>query len=292
MCELKIDTAIVRHLVSTQFPQWKDLPIRPIALCGWDNKTFHLGKDMLVRMPNSAKYALQVEKEHKWLPKLAALLPLPIPEPLAMGKPASMYPWKWSIYRYLEGDTAASTPPSNLSDFAKDLAQFLMALQCIDPTGGPLPGPDNFYRGGDLRVYDAETRQAIAELKGKIDTDTAIKIWEAAIGTSWQRAPVWVHGDISLGNLLMQKGRLSAVIDFGQLAIGDPSCDLAIAWTFFQGKNREIFRSSLPLDPETWARGRAWALWKALITAAGYTDPNNAEAKQCWHIIDEVLNYE
>lgn len=144
--KFEISPALVRRLVFTQFPQGKDLSIEPTVLSGWDNRTFHLGKDMLVRMPSAAKYASQVEKEHKWLPKLALLLPLAIPEPLALGKPAEGYPWKWSIYRYLEGDTAASVPPSNLSDFAKSLAQFLLVLQRIDPTAGPLHGPDNFYR--------------------------------------------------------------------------------------------------------------------------------------------------
>lgn len=287
--QLIIDVSLVRHLIAAQFPQWKDLPIQPVALSGWDNRTFHLGKDMLVRMPSAAPYAAQVEKEHKWLPKLAPLLPLPIPVPLAIGEPANGYPWKWSIYRWLEGETAASAPIDNLCDFATSLAQFLISLQRIDSTGGPLPGPHSFYRGGPLITYDAETRKAITVLKDKIDVESATKIWEAALATAWHNSPVWVHGDVSAGNLLVQDGRLSAVIDFGQLTIGDPACDLAIAWTLFKGESREVFRAMLPLDAGTWTRGRAWTLWKALIIAAGFTNPNNLEAAQCWHIIDEVL---
>lgn len=274
-----IDTTLVHRLISTQFPKWKDLPVQPIAMSGWDNRTFHLGSEMLVRLPSAAKYAAQVEKEHLWLPKLSPLLPLPVPKPIALGHPTNEYPWKWSIYRYLEGNNAAQSPPSNLSDFAKSLAQFLVALQHIDGTGGPPPSPDNFYRGGYLRVYDAQTRQAIHALKDRIDTHTATKVWEAALETSWQHTPVWVHGDISLGNLLVQNGKLSAVIDFGQLAVGDPACDLSIAWTLFKEKSRDVFRSLLPLDSDTWTRGRAWTLWKALITAND-------------RIIDEVLNSE
>ena len=287
--KLMIDAALVQHMVASQFPQWKDLPVRPVALSGWDNRTFHLGEHMLVRMPSAAEYASQVEKEQRWLPRLAPLLPLSIPVPLAIGKPADGYPWKWSIYSWLEGDTAASAPIADLCDFATSLAQFLSALQRIDPTDGPLPGPHSFYRGGSLTTYDAETRRAIAALKGKIDVDAASAVWEAALATSWQGAPVWVHGDISPGNLLVQEGKLSAVIDFGQLSVGDPACDLAVAWTFFTGESRAVFRTRLPLDTGTWARGRVWALWKALIVAAGFTNPNNIESTRSWRIIDEVL---
>ena len=288
--EVLIDASLVRRLVATQFPHWKELAIKPVALGGWDNRTFHLGEKMLVRMPSAQVYSLQVEKEQKWLPKLAPLLPLQIPIPLAIGEPADGYPWKWSIYRWLDGDTAASIPIANLSDFAASLAQFLIALQRIDTTGGPLPGLHSFYRGGSLRTYDVETRQALATLNGKIDINAATELWEDALATSWHGFPVWVHGDLSCGNLLVQEGRLSAVIDFGQLTIGDPACDLAIAWTFFEGKSREIFRSMLPLDAGTWARGRAWTLWKALILAAGLTNTNSVESLQpWWKIIDEVL---
>ncbi len=287
--QLMIDDTLVRRLVATQFPQWKDLPVRPVALGGWDNRIFHLGEHMLVRMPSAADYAVKVEKEHRWLPRLAPLLPLPIPVPLAIGEPADGYPWKWSVYRWLEGETAASVHISDLRDFATSLAQFLIALQRIDPTDGPLPGPHNFYRGGALTTYDAETRQAIAALKGKIDVDAATDVWEGALETTWHGSPVWVHGDVTTGNLLVQEGRLSSVIDFGGLGVGDPACDLAIAWTLFRGESREVFRAMLPLDAGTWARGRAWTLWKALIIAAGLTDTNVVEAAQPWRIIDEVL---
>ena len=287
--QLNIDVALVRRLVATQFPKWKDLAIRPVTPGGWDNRTFHLGEAMLVRIPSAAGYAAQVEKEHKWLPRLAPHLPLSIPVPLEMGKPEKVYPWKWSIYRWLKGDTVASTPIDNLGEFAVSLAQFLVALQKIDATGGPLPGPHSFYRGGLLSVYDADTRRAIDQLTGKIDVEAALNVWETALATYWDQPPVWVHGDISVGNLLVERGRLCAVIDFGQLTVGDPACDLVMTWTSFQGKSREAFRKVLSLDAGTWARARGWALWKALVTAAGFTNPNNAESKQCWRIIDEVL---
>lgn len=283
-----IDTDLVRRLVDAQFPQWRDLPVSPVASGGWDNRTFHLGEDMTVRLPSAASYSLQVEKEHRWLPKLAPLLPLPIPTPLAMGEPAETYPWHWSVYRWIEGDTAKDGHIADLGAFAVALADFLVALRGIDPAGGPGPGPHNFHRGGPLSVYDGEARQAIAALEGRIDAHAATAVWDAALAATWHGSPVWFHGDVASGNLLVEDGSLSAVIDFGTSGVGDPSCDLAIAWTFFEGESREAFRARIAVDDATWARGRGWALWKALITVAGH-DANQAEAVRQRQVIDEVL---
>lgn len=287
--KVPIDASLVRRLVSTQFPQWAHLPIRPVELGGWDNRTFHLGDRMTVRLPSAAAYALQVEKEHHWLPRLAPHLPLPIPVPLAMGQPADGYPWHWSVYRWLDGEVASIECIADLRQFAIDLAEFLVALYRIDATGGPPPGPQNFYRGGSLTVYDDETRQAIAALEGAIDTKAATAVWEAALAATWRGSPVWVHGDVAAGNLLVRDGRLSAVIDFGTSGVGDPACDLAIAWTLLAGESRETFRAALPLDDGTWTRGRGWTLWKALITLAALPDANALAASASRRIADHVL---
>ena len=284
-----IDDTLVRRLVATQFPRWANLPVWPVAPGGWDNRTFRLGEQMLARLPSAASYAAQVEKEQRWLPRLAPLLPLPIPAPLAVGAPAFGYPWPWSVYRWLDGDTAAPERIADLRDFAGRLAQFLVALQSIDATGGPPPGAHNFYRGGALTTYDAETRQAISALRARIDADAATEVWEAALASTWQDSAVWIHGDVSAGNLLLQGGRLSAVIDFGNLGVGDPACDLAPAWTMFGSASRDLFRARLALDAGTWARGRGWTLWKALIVAAGLTNTNTVDAAQLRRIIDAVL---
>jgi aminoglycoside phosphotransferase (APT) family kinase protein len=285
-----INTDLVHRLIASQFPQWGDLPIHPVALGGWDNRTFHLGKDKLVRIPSGAEYTAAIEKEQHWLPKLAPLLPLPIPVPLALGEPGVGFPWKWSIYRWLEGESAAVAHIRDLKPFAVSLAKFLDALQNIETTGGPVPGPDNFYRGGSLTVYDSQVREAIDLLRDRLNAQAALQLWGAGLKTSWQSPPVWVHGDVSAGNLLVQEGKLCAVIDFGQLAIGDPACDLTIAWVLFRGESREIFRNALKLDDSTWERGCAWTLWKALIVAAGLTNPNNTESARCWRIIEELLS--
>ncbi|MES0131817.1 aminoglycoside phosphotransferase family protein [Mesorhizobium sp. M0029] len=283
-----IDTDLVRRLVNAQFPQWRHLPVSPVAFGGWDNRTFHLGNDMTVRLPSAAAYALQVDKEHRWLPRLAPLLPLPIPVPLTMGEPGEGYPWHWSVYRWIAGETAKTAEIADRRQFAVDLAKFLIALRRIDPAGGPPAGQHNFFRGGSLSVYDNQTREALQALEGQIDTQAATAVWDAALAATWQGSPVWFHGDVAWGNLLVQNSRLSAVIDFGTSGIGDPSCDLAIAWTFFQGESREAFRAAVDVDEATWARGRGWTLWKALITVAGH-DANQAEAERSRCVIDDVL---
>ncbi len=266
MKRLEVDRAMVRRLLAEQFPEWCDLDIEPVVRDGRDNRTFRLGPAMLIRLPTAQCYALQVEKEHRWLPELAPTLPLPIPVPLAMGEPGGGYPWKWSIYRWLEGEPAAIGRVDDRNDFAKMLGQFLVALQRADSTGGPAPGPHNFFRGGPLAIYEGEARDAISSLEEVIRAGEAISVWLSALKTEWEGAPVWVHGDMSPTNLLVSGGRLSGAIDFGCMGVGDPACDLTIAWTFFSGKSRETFREPLRFDNATWTRARGWALWKAAIT--------------------------
>ena len=287
--EINIDATLVRRLVAAQFPRWAGLPVRPVELDGWDNATFRLGEDMSVRLPSAEAYAPQVEKEQRWLPKLAPLLPLPIPVPLAKGAPAHDYPFPWSVYLWLEGETAATGRIDDPVELATTLADFLTALYRIDPTGGPPPGRHNFFRGGPLTVYDAETRRALAALDCEVDTNAAGKAWEASLGTKWAGPPVWFHGDVAAGNLLVKKGRLSAVIDFGCLGVGDPACDATIAWTLLSGESRDAFRAALLIDDATWARGRGWALWKALITLAGYLRTDPEKAGEARRVVGEVL---
>ena len=286
----EISTALVEQLISEQFPQWADLPIRPVEFGGWDNRTFYLGVDMNVRLPSAAHYALQVEKEQHWLPRLAPYLPLPIPAPLAIGRPGRGYPWHWSVYRWLPGETATHASIADLGSFATTLGEFLAALQRIDARSGPPPGQHNFFRGGPLAVYDHETRRALEALEGRIDVATARVVWELALGSAWNNAPVWFHGDVASGNLLVENGRLSAVIDFGTSGVGDPACDLSISWTMFDETSRAAFRDALPLDEETWARGRGWTLWKALIVAAEMPGTDRREIEKSRRVIDAVLS--
>jgi aminoglycoside phosphotransferase (APT) family kinase protein len=275
---LEIGAELVSRLVAGQFPRWRDLPVRPVSKAGWDNATFRLGEEMAVRLPSAERYAPQVEKEQTWLPRLAPGLPLPIPTPLAFGAPAEGYPFCWSVVRWLPGETAEATPPIDLPRFAADLARFLAALHAIDASDGPAAGPHSFFRGGPLATYDAQTRRAVTKLEDEIDAKACLDVWGSALAASWSGPPVWVHGDFAATNLLVDDGRLSGVIDFGCSAVGDPACDLAIAWTLLDDAAREVFRNDLPLDAGTWARGRGWTLWKALIVLA---EPTNAAVHDC-----------
>jgi aminoglycoside phosphotransferase (APT) family kinase protein len=222
---------VVACLVTRQFPQWAGLAISAVELDGWDNTTFRLGDNMSVRLPSDEAYVAQVDKEHRWLPVLAEHLPLTIPQPVARGVPGCGYPRPWSIYRWLEGDHATIERVADLTQFAITLAKFLAALYSVDPTGGPPAGRHSFYRGGPLSTYDTETRAAIDELADEIDTEGATQVWEAALSATWEGPLVWVHGDVAPSNLLVVDGRLSALIDFGCSAVGDPACDTVIAWT-------------------------------------------------------------
>jgi aminoglycoside phosphotransferase (APT) family kinase protein len=202
------------------------------------------------------------------LPVLADHLPLAIPHPLGLGAPGCGYPRPWSIYRWLEGQPATIGRIGDLTEFAVDLAGFLAALYSIDTTGGPPAGRHSFFRGGPLAIYDTETRATIADLASEIDADAATQVWDTALSATRAGPPVWVHGDVAPANLLVVDGHLSAVIDFGISAVGDPACDTVIAWTFLSGPSREAFKARLPVDENAWARGRGWALWKALIIHA------------------------
>jgi aminoglycoside phosphotransferase (APT) family kinase protein len=284
-----IDASLARRLVDRQFPQWSALPIRPVDLDGWDNRSFRLGDELTVRLPSGDWYAEQVAKEQRWLPVLAPLLPLPIPEPVARGEPDAGYPYAWSVYRWLPGEPAATTDVADLEAFASDLAAFLRALRAADATGGPPPGRHNFFRGGPLATYEDEALDALDALGDEVPRAEIERVWGDAMRTSWQRDPVWLHGDVAVGNLLVRDGALGAVIDFGSSGVGDPACDCVIAWTFLHGPSRDRFRAALGVDDDTWSRGRGWALWKAMITLVGHLERGAPEAALARRDIARVL---
>jgi aminoglycoside phosphotransferase (APT) family kinase protein len=288
--EVDIDVSLVGRLLAAQFPQWANLPLEPVDSAGTDNAIYRLGGDMLVRLPRIAGAVEQVNKEQHWLPRLAPHLPLAIPVPLAMGMPGKGYPWNWSVYPWLEGENATLDRIAHPRQAAMDLAQFIAALQRIDTTGGPPSGSHNFFRGVPLAMRNAPTRAAIDALHGVIDTDAATAAWETALQTpAWNGPSVWIHGDLQSGNLLCVDGRLSSVIDFGGLGVGDPACDLIVAWNLLAADTRELFRATLQVDAAMWARGRGWALSVGLIALPYYQATNPALAGIARRAIAEVL---
>ncbi len=275
--EVDTDAALVGRLVAGQFPQWADLPIEPVQAFGTDNALYRLGDEMVARLPRTKRTSATLEKERRWLPRLAPLLPLAVPVPLAEGAPAEGYPFAWSVYSWLEGENATIERITDPSQLATDLAQFVAALQRIDPTGGPSPGEHNFFRGVPLARRGEATRAAIASLAGAIDSDVVSAVWEEALrAPEWDRPPVWVHGDLDSRNLLVERGRLSAAIDWGGLGVGDPACDVMVVWKVLSADTRDIFRTALAVDEATWARGRGWVLSQALMALSYYTLETNA----------------
>jgi aminoglycoside phosphotransferase (APT) family kinase protein len=288
--EWDIDAALVRRLLTAQFPQWAGLTLAPVESAGTDNVLYRLGGDMVVRLPRIARATGQGEKEHRWLPELAPVLPLAIPVPLAEGRPGESYPWCWSVYRWLEGETASAGRVADPRQAACALGQFVAAMQRIDPSGGPRPGASNSSRGVPLAMRDAETRGAIRALSDMYDTAALSAAWEAALAApAWHGPPVWLHGDLHAANPLADRGRLCAVIDFGCLGVGDPACDVMVAWTYLSPETRDVFRAELAVDDATWSRGRGWALSMGAIALPYYHRSNPVLAAIARRAIDQAL---
>ncbi|MCM3627751.1 aminoglycoside phosphotransferase family protein [Paenibacillus glycanilyticus] len=285
---IEITTDLVRRLVHNQFPEWKDLAIKPVDKSGHDNRTYRLGDDMTVRLPSHEHYASAVEKEVTWLPVFKPLLSLPIPAPIAQGKPTDDYPLPWSVNRWIEGDTVTYANIRDLNEFAEDLAGFLKELQAIDAANGIPAGIQNFHRGGNLAVYDQDTRAILEKLDGPYDRTLLTEIWELALATRYEATPQWLHGDVAVGNLLARNGRLCGVIDFGTMGVGDPSSDLVMAWNFFDDESREVFLNRMEVDQDMINRARGWALWKALITYA-WNEPGSEAADWGKRVIEVII---
>ncbi len=274
--EIDIDLPLVARLVGGQFPQWADLPIEPVMPRGTENALYRLGDELVVRLPRRKRTSERLEKERRWLPVLAPALPLAVPIPVAVGLPAEGFPVPWSVYGWLAGENATVEGVTDSGRLATDLARFLAALQGIDPAGGPEPGEHNFGRGEPLAMRDEATRAAIASLNATVDADAVTAIWESALRAPVRkRPPVWIHGDLDARNLLVENGRLTAVIDWGGLGVGDPACDVMVAWKVFSAETRDAFRAAAAVDEATWTRARGWALSQSLIALAYYTLETN-----------------
>jgi aminoglycoside phosphotransferase (APT) family kinase protein len=270
--EVETDVALVRRLVVDQFPEWAELPIEPVGERGTDNILYRLGDDLVARLPGRRRPELALKKECAWLPKLAPLLPLEVPVPRGLGSATDEFPYEWAVYVWLPGE-----PVTTESLVDRRRAGFLAALQQIDTSGAPAPGEHNVYRGCPLALRDESTRTAIGRLTGEIDAPAVTEIWEEALAApGWDRPPVWLHGDIDSRNLLVRDGRLSAVLDFGCLGVGDPACEAMVAWKLLDDEGRAAFRSALSIDDATWARARGWAASQAVGALAYYTLETNA----------------
>ncbi|MGO8871439.1 MAG: aminoglycoside phosphotransferase family protein [Acidimicrobiales bacterium] len=288
--QIDSDVDLVRSLLEAQLPEWGVLPIEEVESTGTDNALYRLGSEMVVRMPLRPSATRSIDKEHRWLPILAPHLPLEIPVPIARGEPTREFPWPWSVLTWIEGEDATKAQFTG-EQAASDLARFIAALQAIDPTGGPEPKNSNLGRGVPLAERDAFTRWAISASLGLVETDAVTAHWEEALKVpTWSQPSVWVHGDIAAGNILFRDGQLSAVIDWGALGIGDPACDLIIAWEIFDAGSRDVLRSELGVDDATWARSRGWALSTAIAELSYYQHTNPFMAARARRQLAAALN--
>jgi aminoglycoside phosphotransferase (APT) family kinase protein len=285
--EVETDVGLVRRLLADQFPQWAELPIRPVESYGTDHDIYLLGDDLSARLPRIEWATAQATREATWLPRLAPHLPLDVPVQLAMGGPAEDYPFQWSVYEWLPGENANGTI-CDLERAAVDLAAFVTALRAIDTRDAHRRSRGS--RGAPLAELDEVFRRSIDELNDRIDRDAALRSWGDSVNvTAWDGDEVWVHGDLLPGNLLVVDGRLSAVIDWGGLNVGDPACDLQPAWNVFDDASRGVYRAELGVDDASWLRGRGWALCQAVVALPYYWDTNPGMVRQASNAVRQVL---
>jgi aminoglycoside phosphotransferase (APT) family kinase protein len=288
--EMHTDVALVRRLLARQFPQWAGLPVTPVPTDGTDHDIYRLGRRLGVRLPRIAGANAQAAKEAEWLPRLRPLLPLALPVPVALGHPDDGYPFDWAVHEWLPGENANGTL-RDLESAALDLARFVAALRTVKTTGAPARPPGS--RGGPLAERNDDVRRAVADLGSRIDGAAALRSWRESLAAPvWAGAEVWVHGDLLPGNLLVVDGRLSAVIDFGVLTVGDPACDLLPAWNLFAEASRHTFLDELRTDEAMRLRGRGWALSQAVIALPYYWETNPGIVRQALHALDLVLHDE
>lgn len=283
----EVGPALVGRLIAKQFPQWADLPIREVGTAGTDNRIYRLGDELVVRLPALPRAAPMVGREWEWLPRLAPRLPLDVPVPLGAGVPDGEFPYPWSVYRWLDGDTLAAQPDVDLRDVAVRLGRFVAALQRIDTAGAPRSPRAVPVGPGDVDVHESIERLASV---GLVDADRAAAVWQDALAApSWAKPPVWLHGDLLPANLVARQGRLRAVIDFGLAGTGDPATDLLPAWALLTARTRDVFRAVVGVDDATWRRGRGWALRAGLGAVRVYRYTNPALAAAGRHALAEVL---
>ncbi|MFG2914190.1 aminoglycoside phosphotransferase family protein [Kitasatospora sp. NPDC048298] len=284
--ELDIDESLVHRMVAEHFPQWAGLPVEPVTPTGTSNAMYRLGAELVVRIPRIPGVVEEIAKEDRWLRRLAPRLPVPVPVPLAVGGPVDGCPWPWSVLRWLDGATPVTGRIAEPGLLARDLAGFVTAIRRIDPVGGPAA-----YRNESLAERDAETRKAIAAVPDLVDAAAATAAWEHALDAPAPTGPpVWLHGDLQPGNLLVgPDGRLAAVIDFGCAGLGEPAVDLIPAWYVLPAAARETFRAAAAPDDAAWDRARGWALSIALMEVSYYRDSDPRMTSIARHVIAEVL---
>ena len=265
---------LVRHLIASRFPEWRDLPVSVVPSAGTANDLFALGDEMVIRLPATESAHRAIEKEQIWLPRLEQHISLALPTPVAVAGPGDGFDFAWAVYRWLPGEDGWARPIGDLASAAMDLANFITELRAVDTTGGPAPGKHNSWRGVPLEHLDDRVREAIRECGARIDMPVVTALWELALAQPGASEPTWVHGDIQPGNWLSTGDRISAIIDWGLLGVGDPAVDLLPAWNLLDRNTRGQFRRALGVDDATWIRGQGWAVFQSVMALPYYWETN------------------
>ena len=282
--EIDIDIALVKRLLTEQFPHLAERSITEVRSTGTVNAIYRLNHDLCVRMPRVETWGESINREWTWLPRLAPHISLRIPKPLAQGKPTNLYPCPWVVYEWIEGLTYQDDLISDERQVANDLVNFILELRSVERLGAP--------RGGrrPLVELDAATRIAIGSSRGVIDTEAVSAVWAYSLESpEWDGKPEWIHGDLLKSNLLVQGGRLCAVIDFGGVGIGDPAADVVPAWSVLDEVGRETFRQALGVDDDAWNRARGYALHQALLIIPYYPKTNPEFVTMARRTVEEIL---
>jgi aminoglycoside phosphotransferase (APT) family kinase protein len=283
--EADIDVALVGQLIAEQFPRWAGLPISAVGSMGTVNAIYRVGDHLCARLPRVEEWARDLEREWRWLPRLAPGLSLTIPEPVGKGHATDSYPFSWAIYGWIEGRPYADDLVDDELRAARDLAGFVDELRRMDPARGAPRGGR-----GPLHELDAPTREALWSAGGVIDGDASIAAWERALeAPAWRGTPVWVHADLLRPNVLVRGGQLCGVIDFGGVGVGDPAADVIAAWTVFGSAGRRAFREALGVDDGTWNRARGLALHQAALIIPYYGETNPGFVSLARRTVEEIL---
>ncbi|PRX98067.1 aminoglycoside phosphotransferase family protein [Allonocardiopsis opalescens] len=290
--DIDIDAPLVARLVAAQHPDLAGTPA--LAANGWDNALYRLGDELCVRLPRRRVAAGLLRNEQRWLPVLAERVRVPVPAPVRVGRPSEDYPWPWSITPWFAGRPAVEAPPAVRTAIAAELAEFTAELHGPAPAGAP----HNPVRGMPLASRAEAVRGRLADPRLPHGAELR-RIWdEAAAAPPWEGPPVWLHGDLHPGNILLTDDpgggapRLAAVIDFGDLTAGDPATDLAAAWLVFDAGGRAAFRARVDelcgTGAATWARARGWAIGMASAVALNSADAPHMAAMGA-HALEQAL---
>jgi aminoglycoside phosphotransferase (APT) family kinase protein len=267
--EVDTDSSLVQRLVAGQFPEWADLPVEPVLSRGTDNANYRLGADKLVRLPRREVNVAGLAKELEWLPRLAPVVPVAIPRPLASGEPAEGFPFPWAVFTWVDG--ANATPGEVGASAADALVDVIRAIRSVDATSAP-PG----LRRGTLRALDGWVRECLPKMRDRFDVDALRAAWDDIVALPpWDGAPTWCHCDLDLRNLVFRDGALSGVLDWGGAGAGDPASDTAVAWKVLPVEARPAFFAALGADEAEIARSRGWTLMQCVGALSYYTPENN-----------------